>query len=155
MKIRKVEANNRKKCFELVTSAGRALEYPYSRLRIKPAAHDRIADVRVDPEVGGEGFTYVLVSGKEDTIVLDQVLEYNKDTDYLRNMLLYKLSLKAQKLVRERGVSKREIARRLRTSPIQLYRMLDQTFTGKTLDQMVRLLTALDCPVDVVFKKAA
>ena len=63
MKIKKVEANNRKKCFEIVSAAGRLLEYPYSRLRNKPSADDRIAKVHVDPEVGGEGFTCTLESG--------------------------------------------------------------------------------------------
>lgn len=155
MKIKKVQANNRKKCFEIVTADSRRLEYPYSRLRNKPAADDRIADVRVDLEVGGDGFTYTVESGKEDTIPLDQVLEYNKDTDYLREMLLYKLTLKARKLLQERGISKREVTRRLHTSPVQIYRLLDQTFHHKTIDQMIRLLAALDCPVDVVFRKAA
>ena len=96
--------------------------------------------------------TYTLESGKEDTVLLDQVLEYNKDTEYLREMLLYKLSLKARKLLQARGISKRELVRRLHTSPVQLYRLLDQTFTHKTIDQMIRLLAALDCLVDVVFK---
>ncbi len=155
MKIKKVFANNRKKCFEIVTAASRRLEYPYSRLRVKPSAEDGIADVHADTEVGGEGFTYMLASGKEDTILLDQVFDYNKDSDYLREMLLYKLSLKAKKLLEERGISKREVSRRLHTSPVQLYRLLDQTFTHKTIDQMIRLLAALDCPVDVVFKQAA
>lgn len=155
MKIRKVEANNRKKSFDVVTAAAQRFEYPYSRLRTKPSAADRIAHVRVDPEIGGEGFTYTLESGKADTILLDQVFEYNKDTEYLREMLLYKLSLKAQKLLHDRGISKREVIRRLRTSPVQFYRLLDQTFHHKTIDQMIRLLAALDCPVDVVFRKAA
>lgn len=71
MRIRRIKANHRKKAFEVATANGRRLDYPYSRLRLKPAADDRIAEVRVDPEVGGEGFTYTLASGKQDTGVRD------------------------------------------------------------------------------------
>jgi hypothetical protein len=45
--------------------------------------------------------------------------------------------------------------RRVGTSPTQFYRLIDQTFYRKTIDQMVRLLAALDCPVDLVFQEAA
>lgn len=36
------------------------------------------------------------------------------------------------------------------TSAPQLYRLLDQTNKSKTVDQMVILLSVLDCDVDLV-----
>lgn len=155
MRIKKVTANNRKRCFEIITSDRRVMEFPYSKLRLKPSAESPVREVFIDPDIGNEGFTYRLAGGREDSVHVDQVLEYNQDTQYARQMLLYKLTLQAQKLLNDRGVRKRELARRLHTSPIQIYRLLDQTFYHKTIDQMVRLLTALDCPVEIVFKKAA
>ncbi len=154
MKIKKVTVNNRKKAFELVTTKG-DFDFPFSRLHLKPTETNPIEDAFVDKELGSQGFTYQLMSGKEDTIHADQVLEYNKDPDYMRKMLLYKLTLQAQKMIDARGISKRELIRRLHTSPTQLYRLIDQTFYGKTIDQMVRLLSALDCPVDFTFEKIA
>lgn len=154
MKIRKVLVNNRKKSFEISVAQG-ILEFPFSRLRLKVSGTSRIAHVFVDPELGYEAITYRLVSGKEDSVHIDQILEYNKDPDYLRQMLLYKLTIKAQKLIESRGINKRELIRRLQTSPTQFYRLLDQTNAHKTLDQMVKLLAALDCPVDIVFPRAA
>jgi len=41
------------------------------------------------------------------------------------------------------------------TTPTQLYRLLDQKNVNKTIDQMVKLLAALDCPVDLIFGEAA
>jgi len=152
MKIKKVTVNNRKKAFELVTTKG-DFDFPFSRLRLKPTEAHPIKEAYVDKEIGSQGFTYTLASGKEDTIHVDQVLEYNKDPDYMRKTLLYKLTVQAQKMIEARGISKRELVRRLHTSPTQLYRLLDQAFYGKTLDQMVRLLSALDCPVDFTFGK--
>lgn len=154
MKIRKIAANNRKRAFELVLGE-RRYEFPYSRLRLRPTDGDGITEVFSDPELGHEAFTYRLESGREDSVPSDAVLEYAKDPDYLRKMLLYKLTLQAQKIIRARKLRKREIIRRLGTSPTQFYRLLDTANSNKSIDQMVRLLAALDCPVDLVFEKAA
>jgi hypothetical protein len=42
--------------------------------------------------------------------------------------------------------------RRVGTSPAQLYRLLDTTNQRKSVDQMLRLLQALDCEVDLVVR---
>ena len=154
MKVKKVAINNRKRAFDIVTSEG-AYEFPFTRLRLPPSERDPIRKVEPDTEVGLQGFTYRLASGKEDTILIDQVLEYSKDPEYLRQALLFKLTLKAQKQMKTLGVSKREVIRRMDTTPTQFYRLMDQTNTRKTIDQMVRLLAALDCSVGVVFGAAA
>ncbi|MBI2369746.1 MAG: hypothetical protein HYV08_05825 [Deltaproteobacteria bacterium] len=58
---------------------------------------------------------------------MEQVLEYNRDPNYLRDLLLYRLTLEAQRRINASPPSKREIIRRLGTSAAQLYRLLDQT----------------------------
>ena len=100
----------------------------------------------------GEAFVYVLKSGAEGTIHIDQVLEYNQHPGYLRDVLLYRLTLEAQKRVAESSLSKREIIRRLGTSAAQFYRLLDQTNYRKSVDQVLNLLHVLDCDVDVIVK---
>ena len=52
--------------------------------------------VCVNDELGKEAFTYTLASGKEDTVHVEQVLDYNRDPRYMRNLLLYKLTLIAR-----------------------------------------------------------
>jgi hypothetical protein len=49
-------------------------------------------------------------------------------------------------------IFRREIIRRLGTSPAQLYRLLDQTNYRKSVDQLLRLLQVLDCDVDLVVR---
>ena len=39
---------------------------------------------------------YLLASGKHGTVHIEQVLEYNQDPWYLRDLLLYKLTIEAQ-----------------------------------------------------------
>ena len=107
----------------------------------------------VNDELGNEAFTYELDSGAEGTVHLDQVLDYNRDPRYQRDMLLYKLTLVAQQRVKSSLLSKRELIRRLGTSPAQFYRLLDQTNYSKSIDQLTALLAILDCQVDLVVRR--
>jgi hypothetical protein len=152
MKIRSVTANNRRKAFEIQTRSD-LFVFPYVRLRLKPGPHNRIADAYPDPELGREAFTYVLEDGSEDSVHLDEVLEYNQDPDQLRNLLLYKLTLEAQKRAATSSLSKREIIRRLGTSASQFYRLLNQTNYTKSIGQLLALLHILDCDVEVVIRR--
>ncbi len=123
MKIRAVRVNNRRKAFE-VTAGRQRLVFPFSKLEVQPSSDDPIWTVHVDREMGSEGFTYALRSGREGTVHIEEVLEYNQDPDH----------------------------RRLKTSPTQLYRLLDQTNYRKSVDQMLRLLAVLDCDVELLVR---
>ena len=151
MKIRSVSHNNRRKTFEVKTSTKTFL-LPYAKVSPEPTRDNAIARVFVDPELGREGFTYVLESGKEGTVHIEQVLEYNQDPSFLRDALLYKLTLEAQKRVEASALAKREMIRRLGTSATQFYRLLDQTNYRKSVDQLLSLLRILDCDVDLVVR---
>jgi len=151
MKIRAVKVNNRRKVFE-VTTPKKRLTFPFARLEVQPRPDDLVAQVFVDKELGSEGFTYILESGREGTVHIEEVLEYNQDPDSLRDLLLYRLTLEAQNRIAATPLARREIIRRLGTSPTQLYRLLDQTNYRKSVDQMLRLLQVLDCDVDLVVR---
>lgn len=147
MKIDSVRANNRRHAFE-VTTAGGVYAIPYSRVEPAPSREDPPTDVFVDAELGREGFTYFLRSGREGSVHIDAVLEYNRDPAYMRDLLLYKLTVEAQKRIQASPLSVREIIRRARTSPAQFYRLLDPTNRGKSIDKLLALLSALDCEVE-------
>ena len=151
MKIRSVKANNRKKSFEVKTYS-KSLSFPYTKAEPRPTADDPVMQVAVDKELGRDGFVYTLGSGRGGTIHVEQVLEYNRDPAYSRHLLLYKLTIEAQKRVETSGLAKREIVRRLGTSATQLYRLLDQTNYRKSVDQVLNLLHVLDCDVDLVVR---
>jgi hypothetical protein len=146
MKIRRVATNMRRRMVE-VRVGRRLLVYPFARLQPKLSADDPIVGVRVDREIASEGFTYTLASRREGTVHIEQVLDYNKDPGLLRDRLLYALTLEAQKRLQKTALSRRELIRRLRTSPAQFYRLLDQANYRKSIDQMLALLQALDCDV--------
>jgi hypothetical protein len=151
MKIRSVRFNNKRKGFE-ASAFGKTYVFPYVKAKPSPKSNDPVTRVYVDKELGGEGFTYELQSGKTGTVHVEQVLKYNRDPNYLRDLMLYKLTLEAQRRIAESPLSKREVIRRLGTSATQLYRLLDQTNYKKSLDQLVSLLQLLECDVDLVVR---
>jgi hypothetical protein len=151
MKIRSVKTNNRKQVFEVRVSS-KKVPFPYSKAKPAPTSDDPIISVFVDEEIAREGFTYELSSGRTGTVHVEQVLEYNQDPGYFRDLMLYRLTLEAQKRVAASSLSKREIIRRLGTSAAQFYRLLDQTNYRKSIDQMLLLLRVLDCDVDLVVR---
>ena len=151
MKIRSVSYNNRKKSFEIKTTS-QILSIPYARLEAPLRGTEKVSRVFVDRELAREAFTYILDSGAEGTVHIDQVLEYNQDPSYLRDALVYKLTIEAQKCVDASGLSKREIIRRLGTSATQFYRLLDQTNYRKSIDKMLELLHVLNCDVDLIVR---
>jgi hypothetical protein len=152
LKIRKVRANNRKRVFVVHSDAG-AFEFPYAQAQPAPSPEDPLERVYVDPELGNEGFTWILRSGQEGALHLDTVLGYNEDPAYMGDIALYHLSRKVEELVESSGMAKREIARRLRTSPSQLYRLMDPTNPSKSMRQVLALLHVLGYEVRFEVRK--
>ncbi len=155
MKIRTVTFNNRRNEFTVTTRSGNTYAFPYAEADPHPSSEDRIEELFVDKELGNEAFTYILKSGEEASVHIDQVLEYNEDPKYLAALLTYKLTLEAQRRIEGSSLSRRQIAKRLNTSVPQLYRLLDSANTRKSMNQLVSLLHVLNCDVDLIVKNRA
>lgn len=149
MKIVAVTANNKKKSFEVSVEDGDAYSMPYASLDPAPVVNDPVINVYVDSELGDEGFTYTLRSCAEGSVHIDSVLEYNEDPEHLRDLLVHRLTVEAQKCVEASGLSHRELIRRTGTSASQFYRLLDPANTKKSIDKLVVLLSAMQCEVDI------
>ena len=154
MKILGVAANNRRRAFDLRTEGGH-YDFPFAKLQVRPTPEDKVVEVCADPEAGYEAFTYRLESGVEDTVHLDAVLEYHQNPALLTEMLLHRLTVEARRAVAASGLSKRELARSLGTSPTQLYRLLDPTYYGKSMGQMAALLRLVGKEVELVVRDRA
>ncbi len=149
MRIESVRKNNRRHLFEIVADH-REFIFPYEACEVVPSKDDPVMDLFLDPEVGCEGFTFILKSGAEWTCLMDWILYYNRDPDFMRDLALYQLTIEAQHHLDDSGISKREVIRRLGTSPAQLYRLLDPSNNSKSVDQMLRLLSVLQRDVEFV-----
>ena len=153
MKIRTVTVNNRKKAFEIETTSA-TYSFPYALLRVQPDSANRIEEAFPDEDLGREGFTYRLADGREDTIHVDAVLEYNRDPSYMHGLLVHRLTLEAKNAVAATDISKRELIRGLGTSASQFYRLLDPANRTKSVGQLIALLHMLGRDVDVVVSRS-
>lgn len=154
MTILSVAPNNKKRVFVVQTS-GATYEFPYALADPPPTVGDRLRKVYVDDELDREGFTYILESGREGSIHIDSVLEYNADPAFMADLALYTLTVRVRALVVESPLGRREIIRRLGTSASQFYRLLDPTNYRKSMKQMLALLGVLGFEVDFEIRKTA
>jgi hypothetical protein len=76
---------------------------------VQPSKENPVSNVYVDAELGNEAFTYELESGGEGTAHVDHILRYNRDPRYMRDMMVYKLTLAVHPRVQESGLSKRKV----------------------------------------------
>jgi hypothetical protein len=60
---------------------------------------------------------------------MDHALDYNEEPGYMRDLLLYNLTVEALDRLEASPLSKREIIRRLGTSPAQFYRLMPEYVT--------------------------
>jgi len=151
VKITAVKANNRKRAFEVTTRRGQ-WPFPYAKAEPAPTPSDPLVELFIDPELGREGFTYVLASGAEGSVHIDHVLDYNEEPGYMRDLLLHNLTCAALDRLEVTSLSRREIIRRLGTSPSQFYRLIDPTNYRKSVDKMLALLQVLGCEVEVTVR---
>jgi hypothetical protein len=81
---------------------------------------------------------------------MDMAFDYNREPAYMRDLLLFRLTMEARERLAASPLSHREIIRRLGTSAAQFYRLPDQTNYRKSVDKVLELLQALDCDVEFV-----
>lgn len=155
MKVKKVTHNNRKKAFEVTTTSGEEFHYPYSRCETIPSENNPVVDVYPDSELGREGFEYVLEKGQTDSVLMDSVLDYNGDPEYVKKARLYKMTCQALEILDRKKTPKNELTRRMGCTKAHLNRLLDAAFYGKSTDEMIRLLNALDYEVEIKLKKVS
>lgn len=139
MKITKVATDEARRGF-VVSTRTQTFDFPYDRCDVVPTPADPVTEVYVDSELGREAFTFRLASGAEDSVHIDSVLKWNLDPEYLARMEVYRLTLEARRAFDTSGLSVREAAAKLRTSPSQLYRVLDPTNYGKSAHQLFAVI---------------
>jgi predicted XRE-type DNA-binding protein len=70
----------------------------------------------------------------------------------MRDLLLHNLTVQALDRLGTSRLSRREIIRRLGTSPAQFYRLIDPANHRGSVDKMLSLLQVLGCEVDLVVR---
>jgi len=150
IQVLSARANNHRREFELELTDRGVLSFPYHRCDPPPTPDDPLQDLYIDDELGREGITYTLHSGAQGSVIADMVRDFHRDPSYLRDLMLHRLSVEARDRFEASPVGIRALARRLGTSPAQIYRLLDPANYAKTVDRMLELLQVLDAEVDII-----
>jgi DNA-binding phage protein len=75
---------------------------------------------------------------------LDSLFRETGELDQMNERLSKRIFVEQlRKAMRTRGISVSEVARRMQTSRPSVYRLLDPTFSGVTLESLVRASTAV------------
>jgi len=122
---------------------------PFAVCTPRPTRSNPVREVYVDSELASEGFTYRLASGAEGSVHADHVLHANQDPAYLTNLLLYELTARAREQLERSPMTVRALSHHLHLSPDRVRRLLDTTNYRKSIRQMLSLLQALDCKVEI------
>ena len=149
MKIQSVVANNRRRAFEVHTRRD-TFVFPYAKDEADPLGRrsDR-RGLRGPRARTRRVYTTGLPQGRRALCISIPVLEDTVDPAYMAELTVYRLTLEAKERYESSGLSAREVARLLDTSPTQLYRLLDPTNYTKSLKQLVSLLYLLGGEVEV------
>jgi hypothetical protein len=127
------------------------LDFGVYGVKVKTRGFNRERDFY--KELGSAAVTYILDSGDEGSIHVEQILEYNEDPNDMAELMTYRLTLEARKGIEACGLGRRQVAKRLKTSVPQLYRLLDPANTSKSINQLVALLHVLNREVDLVVRQ--
>jgi hypothetical protein len=150
-KFKKVEFDNKKRLFHLEYTSGLKLDCPYFSLHIK----GKVIDAGPDVEVGGHSFYFTLENGKTDYVPFDQPLHIVQNPEYAKEQTLYQMTKQLNEFIKNSGISKRELARRLNTSLSQLARLLDTANYKKEMSRLVEIGAILNYEFHWEFEKAA
>ncbi|OFZ81320.1 MAG: hypothetical protein A2583_10355 [Bdellovibrionales bacterium RIFOXYD1_FULL_53_11] len=150
-KFKNIAFDNKKRVFNLEYNTGLRIMCPYFALGIK----GKVIEAAPDPEVGGHSFYFILDNGKKDYVPFDQPLHIVQNPEYVKERTLFQMTKRLNEFIRQEGVSKRELARRLSTSLSQVARLLDTTNYKKELSRLIEIAAMLNYDFKWEFKKAA
>src|SRR6185503_8580093 len=102
--IHSVIPNNRTRAFDVVIGTQR-YSYPFAKADPAPTSEDPVKSLEIDRECARHIFNYYLASGKDGWVHSEMVLEYNRDPAFLRDNLLYNLTIQAQEAIEKSPLS--------------------------------------------------
>lgn len=154
-KFKSIKANYKKNVLEVALREGSKISkysLPFAVFRDhKIGAENKFKEILVDPELGGQGASFVLDDGSKGDFPADLVLYYCdpaydwSPVNQLKKSL--KDKLKASKL------SMRVLADALNTSPAQVMRLLEQNKVSKQLMQLFQLAELAGYHIEFQLKK--
>ncbi|MBI2027715.1 MAG: hypothetical protein HYS98_07960 [Deltaproteobacteria bacterium] len=151
LRILNIVLNNRKKELTLTYSNKKKITVHYGQIGII----SNLRNATVDPESSGHAFVLEKEDGKREFVPYDVPLLLSKDPDYLYQTEIEELIADIKLKMREKGISKKYLARQLKTSDMQVERLLNPNIINKNFEQLHYIAYILGMNLYFEMKKAA
>ena len=150
MKFRSATFSNRKKEIHIVYASGKKVVVHYGSLGIT----DPVKHVRVDEETSGRSLKIEFAGGKTDYMPYDQPLFLTRDPEYMLRDHIENIVASINEEIDRKKISKKYLARQLKTSDNQVQRLLNPRIMNKNLTQLYKLAALLGLEFEVSVKAA-
>lgn len=150
-KIKNVTFSNKTKEIEIEYTSKKKYSVHYGQLGIRK----NILKAWVDHETGNQSVGFEFEDGSLDYMPYDQPLALNKDPDYLLQDQIEHLVLELNESIKKKGISKKFIAKKLKTSENQIFRLLNPSILNKNLEQLYQIAFILNKQIEIELKDAA
>ena len=150
MKFKSATFSNRKKELHIVYASGKKVVVHYGALGIT----DPVAHIQVDEETSGRTLKIEFANGKTDYMPYDQPLFLVKDPEYMLRDHIENIVARINEEIDRKKISKKYLARQLKTSDNQVQRLLNPRIMNKNLTQLYKLAALLGLEFEVSVKAA-
>jgi hypothetical protein len=135
LKFKSASFSNRKKQLEALYTSGKKITLHYGELGIAKL----LKTVNVDEETKGKSLILTFVDNSVAYLPYDQPLALGRDPEYLLQLHIERIIAKIKESIAKKGISKRFLAEKLKTSDNQIQRLLDPSILNKNLSQLYRV----------------
>ena len=150
MKFKSATFSNRKKEIHIVYASGKKAVVHYGSLGIT----DPVKHIRVDKETSGRSLKIEFANRKTDYMPYDQPLFLIKDPEYMLRNHIENIVARINEEISRKKISKKHLARQLKTSDNQVQRLLNPQIMNKNLTQLYKLASLLGLEFEVSVKAA-
>ncbi len=150
MKFKSATFSNRKKEIQVVYTSGKKAVVHYGSLGIT----DPIKHIQVDKETSDRSLKIEFANGKTDYMPYDQPLFLIRDPEFMLRDHVENVVARINEEINRKNISKKHLARQLKTSDNQMQRLLDPRIVNKNLTQLYKLSAMLGLEFEVTVKAA-
>ena len=150
MKFKSASFSNRKRELHIVYVSGKKAVVHYGSIGIT----DPIKRIQVDKETSGRSLKIEFANGKADYMPYDQPLFLIRDPEYMLRDHIENVVARINEEIDRKKISKKYLARQLKTSDNQVQRLLNPRIMNKNLTQLYKLAALVGLEFEVSVKAA-
>ena len=149
-KFQSVQFSNKTKEISIAYTSGRSITIHYGSLGI----NKNIKDIKIDRQTGQKSLIVEYLDGSLDFLPHDQPLYIVRDPEYMLQSHIEDIIAQIKETICRKKISKKFLARQLKTSDNQIQRLLDPKNLNKNLIQLYKLAYLVDLEFEIHIKAA-